>query len=164
MHPLVKGNNCRMIPNQTEGGYHLRHKDKELEQLTTSFMERLRIRGLSPKTIEAYGYDLVYFFRWLDLFGKHVSQLIYQDLFEYTKHQVDSGAKPRSVNRRLVVCRLFIAFLSDRDISVHPSHMTKGVSPILMRQGACRILIKIFPPRTSPHSPDRQAFRYSAGM
>ena len=121
---------CRINHNQADDKYHLQHKDKELEQIAERFLDRLRVRCLSAKTVEAYAYDLVYFFRWLDSFGKHISEFSYQELFEYMKHQVDAGAKPRSVNRRLVVCRLFINFLGEQGITVHSSHKTNGSSPV----------------------------------
>lgn len=108
--------------------------DPELEQLAGRFLDRLRVRCLSPKTIRAYGYDLVYFFRWLKSIGRHVSEFTYQELYEYLKHQVDLGAKPRSMNRRLVVCGLFIDFLHDQGIAVHSTHLRSGTFPAPRRR------------------------------
>jgi integrase/recombinase XerC len=111
----------------------------ELYQLAARFLDLQKIRCLSPKTIEAYRYDLLHLFRWLTSLGKHISQLSYQDLFEYQKYQKDSGAKIRSINRRLVVCGLFLAFLNDRGIPIHASHLKRNSSPPKRRWGGWRM-------------------------
>ncbi len=125
-------NYCRII--RKDGILSLQNKDSALEQLAARFLDRLRVRCLSPKTIRAYSYDLVYFFRWLKSIGRHISEFTYQELYEYLKHQVDLGAKPRSMNRRLVVCGLFIDFLHDQGIPVHPTHLKSGTFPVPRRR------------------------------
>ena len=102
----------------------LAHDNRQVEELANAFLERLRVRGLSENTATAYAYDLVSLFRWLKAVGKDVFTFSREDLFEYVKSQVDGGSKPRSINRRLIVCELFLRFLQERSLPIHATHMT----------------------------------------
>jgi site-specific recombinase XerD len=100
------------------------HGCREIEQLANAFLERLRVRGLSENTAAAYAYDLVTLFRWLKGAHETVFTFSREDLFEYVKSQVDGGSKPRSINRRLIVCDLFLQFLQERLLPIHATHRT----------------------------------------
>ena len=99
------------------------HEDKETEKLCNDYLENIRVRCLSPRTEEAYGYDLVYFLRWLRSVNKKLHQFSRQDMFEYTRYQVDEKCNPQSVNRRLTVCDLFFNYARDRNAPMHESMM-----------------------------------------
>jgi integrase/recombinase XerD len=80
------------------------------------FLRGLRLRGLSPHTIRAYAYDLVAIYRWLKPPKKRIVKLCQSDLVGFIAEQRQSGLSPRTINRRLTVCRLLYRFLTDRDI------------------------------------------------
>ena len=70
------------------------------------YLSRLTLRGFSPRTVRAYAFDLVVFFRWLQLRGIKLSAV---------SEQREQGAKPRSINRRLSTCRLFIRHVTGQE-------------------------------------------------
>ena len=99
------------------------HICRQIEQLANTFLERLLVRGLSENTATAYAYDLLSLFRWLQAVEKTIFTCSRDDLFEYIKAQTERGSMPRSINRRLVVCDLFLQFLTERSLSIHGSHL-----------------------------------------
>lgn len=88
------------------------------------FLRFLAARGSSKTTIRTYGYDLVGLYRWLNDTNKCIETLAQSDLVDFVKRQRDDDAKPRSINRRLITCRTFYRFLTDREIP-----RGKGVLP-----------------------------------
>lgn len=101
------------------------HAGRQIEELANAFLDRLRVRGLSEQTAKAYAYDLVSLLRWLKAAETSIFAFNRQDLFEYAKTQTESGAKPRSINRRLIVCDLFLRFLQERSLPVDSTHLTR---------------------------------------
>lgn len=75
-----------------------------------AFLRSLDIRGLSPRTVRAYAFDLVAVYRWLEHAGKPLKDLSQSDLLEFIAHEKNRGAHPNSINRRLTVCRLLFGF------------------------------------------------------
>jgi integrase/recombinase XerD len=86
------------------------------------FLTALTQRGFSPRTVRAYAYDLIVFFRWLVTRKQELSAVDEAGLLEYVGEQQARGAKPRSINRRLSTCRLFIRHVSGRE----PERATSG--------------------------------------
>lgn len=84
------------------------------------FLRALRLRGLSTYTIRAYAYDLVAVYRWLKPPSRRVSKLCESDLLGFIDQQRQSGMCARTINRRLIVCRLLYRFLTDRDMDKGP--------------------------------------------
>jgi len=80
------------------------------------FLRFLAARGSSQTTIRAYGYDLVNLYRWFNDTGKCIENLEQSDLVDFIKTQRENDAKPRSINRRLLTCRTFYRFLSDKEM------------------------------------------------
>src|SRR5262249_12477834 len=75
-----------------------------------AFLERLHARGLSSKTLRAYAFDLLAFYRFLseetvveDRFDSHY-------LTQFLLWQKERHAAPRTINRRLTVLRTFLNF------------------------------------------------------
>lgn len=75
-----------------------------------------------------------------------------EDLFAYVNAQVEHGAKPRSINRRLIVTDLFLRFLAERSLSVHSSHLnswsastlpTPSKGPWPQKRGRARLRVKV---------------------
>jgi site-specific recombinase XerD len=89
------------------------------------FLRALVIRGLSPATVRAYGFDLVVLYRWLRSCRQSLRALAGEKLLEYVAAQRATGAQPRSINRRLTTARLLYRFCTGRDIDAEPG----GVGP-----------------------------------
>jgi len=81
------------------------------------FLSVLETRGLSLQTTRAYGFDLLYLFRWLEETGRVFGDLTQSDLLDYIQHQKDKSARPRSINRRLITCESFYRYCYDRAIT-----------------------------------------------
>ena len=90
--------------------------EKDVER----FLAALEARGLSPKTVRAYCYDLLTVYRWLGDEApetpRSVDELKQSDLLDYVRFQRASDASPTSINRRLVVLGLFYRFVTGNDI------------------------------------------------
>ena len=84
------------------------------------FLKALQIRGLSPRTIRAYAYDLVVFDRWLATTDKELHTLRQPDLLAFVDAQRKASANPNSINRRLTTCRLLCRFCTDKEMDSGP--------------------------------------------
>ena len=87
----------------------------DLVTQANTFLATITQRGFSNQTVRAYAYDLVVFFRWLDSEGTLLAEVDEAALLEYVGDQRKKGAKPRSINRRLSTCRLFIRHASGKE-------------------------------------------------
>lgn len=74
------------------------------------FLEAMEVRGLSLQTIRAYGYDLVFFLRWLQSTKIQWKYFTQKNLLSFIKYQRTINAKPKSINRRLTTCELYYKF------------------------------------------------------
>ena len=105
--------------------------DVALVKLGNRFLDALDVRGLSPQTLRAYGYDLLSLQRWLDAARKQLRQLQQVDLIDFIRQQKAKGAKPRSINRQLTTIRIFYRFCIGKDLpagrgAIHSSPHYKG--------------------------------------
>ncbi len=110
--------------------YHFQNSGKNRRYILTSnsvplkeanrFLSILETRGLSMQTTRAYGFDLLYLFRWLEETGKVFGDLTQLDLVDYIQHQKDKSACPRSINRRLITCESFYRYCYDKAITSAP--------------------------------------------
>lgn len=82
------------------------------------FLEAVRARGLSPRTLRAYAFDLLRLYRWLS--ARRVDELRPPDLLEFIAEQQRTGAAPRSINRRLTTIRLLFRFCTGRELDHGP--------------------------------------------
>lgn len=99
------------------GQYRISEKASGPVKAANRFLRGLEVRGLSPRTIRAYAYDLLALYRWLDEAGKELEQLKQAELSAFVQKQRDAGAHPNSINRRLVVSRLLYRFLTGAEMS-----------------------------------------------
>jgi len=111
----------RVICNEDSGGrYRLVTLQGMEEEDVAGFLSALEVRGLSPKTVRAYCYDLLTLYRWLGdgnpELPRSVDELKQSDLLDYVRFQRASNASPSSINRRLVVIGLFYRFVTGCDI------------------------------------------------
>jgi len=90
--------------------------DPTLLQNANNFLDAVAARGLSKATIRAYAYDLVIIGRWLEKTDQSLEALQPADLVEFVRSQHETGAQPRSINRRLITCRLIYRFVVGNDI------------------------------------------------
>lgn len=87
----------------------------DLVSHANSFLATVTQRGFSSRTVRAYAYDLIVFFRWLASRKQALSSVDEAALLAYIGDQQERGAKPLSINRRLSTCRLFIRHVSGKE-------------------------------------------------
>ncbi len=103
----------------TEGGDHYGLVDHDGPVAEANeFLSALQVRGLSPRTVRAYAYDLLLLYRWMRTSGRSLQQLEARDLLEFIAAQRQVGAEPRSINRRLSTTRLLYRFWMSRELGV----------------------------------------------
>lgn len=98
------------------GGSHALIDDDGPIAEANAFLDALRIRGLSSRTVRAYAYDLLLLYRWLRPLDTSLGQLTGEDLLAFIAAQREAGAEPRSINRRLSTARLLYRFWMGREI------------------------------------------------
>jgi integrase/recombinase XerC len=82
------------------------------------FLSALRARGLSPRSVRAYAYDLLQLYRWMHAASRRLLELEARDLLEFIAAQRQLCAAPRSINRRLCTTRLLYRFWMNRELGV----------------------------------------------
>lgn len=83
------------------------------------FLDLQHIRGLSPRSVRAYGYDLLHFVRWwCRSRPRPLSELNEALLVDYVRFQIDQDPKPtpQTVNHRLIAVRCLYRFHFQADI------------------------------------------------
>ncbi len=105
------------------------------------FLDAQATRGLSVRSLRAYGYSLLNFWRWITKEGKDLPTLQEADLLDYIRFQKrgsgnqNTEVAPKTVNHRLTVVRSLYRFHSGHDIPggrgsyrsrSHPYHNTAG--------------------------------------
>jgi site-specific recombinase XerD len=100
--------------------------------LANWFLSAIKTRGLSEKTVRAYAFDLLIFYRWWFANRKKpLKNLNTFDLQAWIKYQREQGAKPASINRRLSALEGFYRFSFGENIKrsnrvAHPSPRYRG--------------------------------------
>lgn len=98
------------------GGEHVLVASDGADADANRFLDAVRARGLSPRTVRAYAFDLVRFYRWLGTTAKQLEGLVAADLIDFIADQQRGSAAPRSINRRLTTVRLFFRFQTGREL------------------------------------------------
>lgn len=80
------------------------------------FLTRLSVRGLSPCTVEAYAYDLVLIYRWLDAASLKLAALTTEEVHRFLSWEQGRASHPSSINRRLHTLRLLYRFVIDQEL------------------------------------------------
>jgi site-specific recombinase XerD len=99
-----------------DGHYRLLGSQRGIIKDANRFLCALEVRGLSPRTIRAYAYDLLTLYRWLKRTGKTLRRLQPADLLTFVDVQRKAGAHPSSINRRLTTCRFLYRFCTDQEL------------------------------------------------
>ena len=84
-----------------------------------AFLDALRVRQLSVRSLRAYAYDLLHFARWwMPLSQPPLSEITQSTLFDYVRHQLDQHPTPtpQTVNHRLGVVGRLYRFYYQREI------------------------------------------------
>jgi site-specific recombinase XerD len=112
---------------------------KELLGYANEFLAYAELRGLSPATVRAYGYDLVSFFRWFDP-RRTRRQLETVEFLKFVEFLKSRNFEPTSINRRVMSCMMFYQFIfgsTPLSIAVSKRHWNHG------RASGIRLKIKI---------------------
>lgn len=96
-----------------------------------AFLRALNVRQLSSCSIRAYAFDLVAVYRWIASSNRKLEDLCQSALLEFVAHEQARGAQPRSINRRLIVCRVLFEFSYSKEMNndigaVSPAPFYKG--------------------------------------
>jgi site-specific recombinase XerD len=79
--------------------------------LVNDFLDAQAVRGLSERSLRAYGYSLLNFWTWLASDGRSLCELEECDLFDYIRFQRQGGAvAPKTINHRLTAVRSLYRF------------------------------------------------------
>jgi len=106
----------RAIP--VSGQYLLFDPEGDPVEDANRFLRAIAVRGLSPKTIRAYGFDLLVLYRWMAKAEKEFGSLTQTDLFDFLAAERDRKANPKSINRRLSVFHLYYRYCYAKEMSV----------------------------------------------
>ena len=93
--------------------------DRELDW-ANAFLDFQHLRGLSPRSLRAYGYDLLHFARfWAQT---NLTRLTEASLLDYVRYQLEQIPKPsaQTINHRLTVLRCVYRFHYRHDIPGAP--------------------------------------------
>ncbi len=78
------------------------------------FLDVQHLRGLSPRSLRAYGYDLLHLARWWSgrAGPRFLSEFNEARLLDYVRHQLEQEPKPtpQTINHRLAVLRSLYRF------------------------------------------------------
>ena len=106
----------RVAINQATGLHYVVDDPSGPIEEANRFLTAAAARGLSPRTVRAYAFDLLVIYRWLERTNKPFLELKECDLVDFIADQRNKGARPRSINRRLTVCQLVYRFWTDQDM------------------------------------------------
>jgi site-specific recombinase XerD len=106
--------NLRVIPNPKphEPPFVLAAGEQIID-LAFGYLKLLHLQGVSGRTIRAYAYDLLSFYRFLgekNLCLDHLSSAHFTD---FILSQRKENAAPRTINRRLVIARCLLNFYAE---------------------------------------------------
>lgn len=86
------------------------------------FLDAQVCRGLSPRSVRAYGYSLLNFWKWFSTLKKDLSDLDETQLLDYIRFQISTAeeagttAGAKTINHRLAAIRCLYSFHCGRDL------------------------------------------------
>ena len=92
------------------------------------FLDAQHLRQLSPRSLRAYGYDLLHLARWLHPTRHSLARLNESCLLDYVRCQLDHVPKPtpQTINHRLGVLRSLYRFHYGREVPGGKSHFLRS--------------------------------------
>ena len=136
-----------------KNSYRLTGEGADIE-IANRLLRALTLRGLSTHTVRSYGFDLVTIFRWMDLTERKLKPLTDADLMELLAAQREAKSAAKTINRRLLVCRILYRYAFDKEIPSAPGvsrparyYMGQGYDPYLgifsvRRAGKLKLSVK----------------------
>lgn len=106
--------------NERTGSYEVTECSAAITKSVNDFLRTLSLRSLSNCSVRSYGYDLIIIYRWLQKEGRTMRGLKGKELFEFIRNEKARGQKAKSINRRLIILRVYYRFLFDREIESGP--------------------------------------------
>lgn len=79
------------------------------------YLRLLHLRGVSKRTVRAYAFDLLAFYRFLDEYNLTLDILQPSHFTDFILSGRKENAAPRTINRRLMTVRSFLNFWSEGD-------------------------------------------------
>jgi site-specific recombinase XerD len=106
-------NQIRVAPNLRphEPPFVLLHGDKAVD-VVFEFLQNLHMRGVAARTIRAYTFDLLCFYRFLSRESLTLDTLTHRHFTAFILAQRKSNSAPRTINRRLTAVRGLLNSLS----------------------------------------------------
>lgn len=97
---------------------------------TNDFLDAQHLRQLSPRSLRAYGYDLLHFARWLQSRPQTLSEITESMLLDYVRYQLNEQPQPtpQTVNHCLTVIRCLYRFHHGQEIPTGHSHFQRVYS------------------------------------
>lgn len=100
------------------------HNHRGVDEVN-EYLDFLSTRGLSQKTIRAYAYDLLNFFRWLAIKRIEFKKITKLSLLEYIRYQrqhtpSDKEVAPTTINHRVIVVRSLYKYRFNKPIPSGP--------------------------------------------
>jgi site-specific recombinase XerD len=108
--------------------YRLRSAEGEDVRELNEFLDEQATRGLSPRSLRAYGYSLLDFWRWLDSTGRKLTEIVERDVFlDYVRFQKSAALEPApaTINHRLTAVSCLYRSVCGRELPAaidSPSH------------------------------------------
>ena len=99
--------------------YRLTGESTEIE-MANRLLRAIELRGLSRHTIRSYGFDLVNICRWMQGTGRKLKPLTDADLMELIAAHRKTKAAAKTINRRLLVCRILYRYTFNKEIPCAP--------------------------------------------
>lgn len=133
--------------------YRLRDRTGEDVVEVNDFLDAEATRGLSVRSLRAYGYSLLNFWRWLDSRGRGFSEISDRDvLLDYVRFQRNAAVEPApaTINHRLTAVSCLYRFRTGSELPIespsssHPYHSSAAsptgyLYPARRRRGRWRV-------------------------
>lgn len=106
--------------------YRLGDRDGHDVAEVNDFLDAQATRGLSPRSLRAYGYSLLNFWSWLRSTARVLPELCARDLFEdYVRFQRGGDVEPAAttINHRLTVACCLYRYHAGRDLPARPGSL-----------------------------------------
>ena len=117
---------CREMPRGFSP-YRLRDGAGEELAEVNDFLDAQATRGLSPRSLRAYGYSLLNFWRWFHHVERELSELRERDLFEdYVRFQKSADVEPATttINHRLTSVYCLYRYHFGRELPAQSSSLS----------------------------------------
>ena len=93
--------------------------DNQLVEDANRFLHRVGIRGLLPRSLRTYTYDMLCALRWMRETNRNATELSGEDLLDFIEYQRQPPESAAcTINRRLELLHRFVIFLTGRSLAM----------------------------------------------